>query len=475
MFSRCVAALVLVVVAVGNLAAGAAEYAVVVSQATSADADWNQVVQTLVKKHHASVITYADSVSQSLPELKRQFPRYACFVAKPTEATREFVAQVQRVTRKLDDDPYTDVLWGILTGYDAANARKIAAQTEPLVIKNVLGGTEIALDRCVAGTCFSELKAGERVRKTANGESKMDKGPADSTKAIADGLTQEPTDLFVTSGHATERDWQIGFAYRNGQFVSKGGQLFGVNVAGEKFAIQSDHPRVYLAVGNCLMGHVDGPDAMALAFLNSAGIRQMVGYTVPTWYGYAGWGCLDYFVEQPGRFTLSEAFFANEQALIQRLAEYAPELLRAEPAPGSTSRQIKLSAQAKSAGLTTQDLAGLLHDRDVVAFYGDPAWEARMATGTLNWEQTLTQQHGTYELRITPKAGEKSFQPVNTNGSQRGGRPIIQFLPHRVQNVHVTGGAELNPVITDNFILVPLPTKAEPQREFRITFTAEKE
>ena len=72
------------------------------------------------------------------------------------------------------------------------------------------------------------------------------------------------------------------------------------------------------------MGHIDGPDAMALAFMNSAGVDQMIGYTVPTWYGYGGWGMLDYFVEQPGRFTLAEAFYANQQALIHRLETYFP-------------------------------------------------------------------------------------------------------------------------------------------------------
>ena len=56
------------------------------------------------------------------------------------------------------------------------------------------------------------------------------------------------------------------------------------------------------------MGNIDGQDAMALAWMNDAGVKQMLGYTVPTWFGYQGWGVLDYFVEQPGRYTLTEAF-----------------------------------------------------------------------------------------------------------------------------------------------------------------------
>ena len=122
---------------------------------------------------------------------------------------------------------------------------------------------------------------------------------------------------------------------------------------------------------------------MALAFMNSAGVYQMVGYTVPTWYGYAGWGMLDYFVEQPGRFTLAEAFFANQQALIHRLATCFPGLGKGRDRAGSPAGRTKLPRQAQKAGLTWQDAQGLLYDRDSVAFYGDPAWEARMAPGPL--------------------------------------------------------------------------------------------
>jgi hypothetical protein len=36
---------------------------------------------------------------------------------------------------------------------------------------------------------------------------------------------------------------------------------------------------------------------------------------------------LDYFLEQPGRFSLSEAFFANQQALVHRLVTCFPDFL----------------------------------------------------------------------------------------------------------------------------------------------------
>ncbi len=451
----------------------ASNYAIVVSQQTRSDAGWCRVVEALEAQHAGQVIVYDAAITETLPALTKQFPKYVCFVATRDEATRAFVAQVHRLTRQLDEDLYTDCLWGILTGYDAANALGIASGQEPLIVKKVASGTEIALDRCVEGVWYSELKPGLRVTKSSTGETTTSTGEADSTRQLASTLTTDKSQLFVTSGHATERDWQIGFAYRNGQFVSKGGHLFGVDVQGKRFAIESNEPRVYLAVGNCLMGHIDGPDAMALAFLNSAGVRQMVGYTVLTWYGYAGWGCLDYYVEQPGRFTLGEAFFANQQALLHRLETVAPELLKENPSPGQTVRSLKLSEAARAAGLTAQDIAGLLHDRDVLAFYGDPAWSARMEKGELAWSQSLTEVDGVYTFEVTGQAGDKSFAPVNTNGSQRGGRPIIQFLPKRLKNIRVLSGAEWKPVITDNFLLMPLPAKYDKSAVYRVTFRAE--
>lgn len=451
-----------------------ARYTIVVSEKTQADPAWQPVITTLQKKHAGHVVPYSTSIADVHGALQKRFPRYVCFVATPDEASREFVAQVHRVTRELDADPYTDCQWGILTGFDAANALRIASGNEPLIVRKVASGTEIALDHCAEGVWFSELKAGLRVRKSASGAITSETGEADTTRSLADTLVRNKTQLFVTSGHATERDWQIGFAYRNGQFVSQAGQLFGVDLQGQRFPIQSTEPRVYLAVGNCLMGNIDGPDAMALAFLNSAGMRQMVGYTVLTWYGYAGWGCLDYFVEQPGRFTLNEAFYANQQALLHRLQTYAPELLAENPAPGRTVRSVSISDTARQAGLTSQDLAGLLHDRDVLAFYGDPAWSARMEPGPLAYDQTLTETDGVYTLVISGRAGEKSFAPVNTNGSQRGGRPIIQFLPHRLKNIQILSGSQWHPVVTDNFVLVPLPLQYDAATEYHISFRGER-
>jgi hypothetical protein len=415
-------------------------YAVVAKKSTIDDPAWLEVVAALRKKHGATVATYQTSVDEVLPELKQEFPRHTCFVSPPAETTRDFVAQVHQLTRKLDDDNYTDTRWGILTGYDAANALTIARETTPLTVRKVASGTQFAMEMVEEGLWYDELVKNKLVRKIKGGAPETIEVEQDTTKALVDALNEYRPDCFLTSGHATERDWQLGFTYPNGCFRSKDGRMTGYDMQKTPYEVKSDNPKVYLAIGNCLMGHIQGQDSMALAWMNRAGVRQMLGYTVPTWFGYAGWGCLDYFIEQPGRYTLNEAFFANHHALVS--------LLDKSPSKG------------------------LRFDRDVLAFYGDPAWEARMADLPKAWDQSLVETDGTWTFEIKPNRGEATFKPIDTNGSQRGARPIVAFFPRRLKNIDVVSGADLNPVITDDFILIPNPLTCDPTREYKIVFKA---
>jgi len=454
-------------------AQGPQPYVVAVSSNSWADPGWRAVAEALQKKHSAQILTYGSDVAEILPALQKSIPACVCFVAPPSEATRGFVAQVHRLTRAIDDDPYIDCLWGILTGYDAQNALQIARDNRPLVIRKVLSGTPVPLELSQEGVWYSELKAGQIMRKKKGGAPAEETGSSDSTEAIAKNLGEYRPDLFVTSGHATERDWQIGYSYRSGSFRCENGSLYGLDISGRRFPIRSPNRKVYLPVGNCLMGHIDSTDAMALAFMNSAGVRQMIGYTVTTWYGYAGWGCLDYFYEQPGRYSLAAAFAANDAAIVHRLQQYFPELLGAELNLDHPSwPTVKLSESAREAGLTANDGRGLLYDRDALALYGDPGWDARLAPGRLAWEQKLTRARDrkTWVFEIKPGLGDRSFSAVDKNGSQRGGRPFVEFFPCRIGTARVIEGAELNPVLTDTFILVPNPGKWDSTKACRVVF-----
>jgi zinc protease len=88
--------------------------------------------------------------------------------------------------------------------------------------------------------------------------------------------------------------------------------------------------------------------------------------------------------------------------------------------------------------------------------------------------QKLTTEGNVYTLTITPQRGVESFKPVNTNGAQRGWRPIVELLDHRVSDVKIVDGGDLNPVITDDFVLVPNPRVVDLAREYRVSFTASR-
>jgi len=113
-------------------------------------------------------------------------------------------------------------------------------------------------------------------------------------------------------------------------------------------------------------------------------------------------------------------------------------------------------------------------DRDFVAFYGDPGWAARMADRPKAFDQRISMQDGTYVFEVMPRRGPDSFDAVNRNGSQRGGRPFVAYLPHRIRNAQVIEGADLEPVITDDFILVPNPRVCDPAKTYRVVFRAER-
>ena len=105
-------------------------------------------------------------------------------------------------------------------------------------------------------------------------------------------------------------------------------------------------------------------------------------------------------------------------------------------------------------------------------------WKARTEV-LLNGErkqlelfQVSYDDNGVFTLTITGNRGKRSFHPVNTNGSQRGWRPVVQFLPYRVRDVEVIEDNGLKPVITDDFILVPNPREYDPEKHYAVTFKA---
>ena len=73
--------------------------------------------------------------------------------------------EVNRLTRELDlSNPYTDTIWGILTGLTEDDV--LSAQ--PLIIRRVVANYPVDLEKFKAGVWFSELEQGiSYVKSTA--------------------------------------------------------------------------------------------------------------------------------------------------------------------------------------------------------------------------------------------------------------------------------------------------------------------
>lgn len=417
-------------------------YVVVVSEETANDPAWTPVVKTLRRKYDGAAIVHpAGRVEDALEDLQRLRPRYAAFVARPEEAGRAYVVAIHRMTRQLDDDPYTDLHWGIVTGYDATDALRIAKRSEPLIVKSaatsmgpgILEGFDhgFASDETDIHAFWIKRKGGK--------PEKIDVAP-DPAKHFAEAFNTQPPDLFQTSGHATPKDWQICYNIPGGSFRCKEGQLFALGTDGKRHDIDSPHPKIYMPMGNCLIGQIPDRDCMATAWMHSGGVYQMFGYTAVTFHGYMGWGIGTYFNNQ---YSLAESFFYTNQALVWDLRQSFPD--QAGINFGSYE-SADIRGMAKKHKTHGGKLLGHLWDRDTVAFYGDPAWVARLPRNNPAWTSTYSHEGENVVVEIH----------VLTDGKW-GDRPLAIPFPKRLGGIRlVSCTPTMDTLVTDGFALLPL-------------------
>ncbi len=427
-------------------------YVICVSESTYQDPSWQTVVDALQSKHGASIITYSGipfphSVRTTLSQV---MPRYVCFVATVPELTQlgeTYVRQAHQLTRALDADPYGDCLWGIITGCEAADALRMV-QADPLTVRKGLLKTAGGwLEYLPEGIYHSESENDVMWVKPYCGPiDKTQPGPYDDTCVLVDELNTNTVDIMVTSGHATQYEWQLHYPTPDGEgfFRTDNCQLYGIDANGIRCDINSTNPKIYYAPGNCLIGKVSGNNSMVPGWLHTGGAVQYCGYVVSTWFGYMGWGVSDYFFKLQDQFTFAEAFFLTNQALLFDLENNTPGI----------------------------NPTGLAYDRDVLAFYGDPGYTARIEScpGTEPiYGQTLTYTEttpGYYQFTMT----------VHLNSAINVSKPVIAFLPFRVTDVTVISNSARAIEITDDMAMMQLWTEGDPdlqaEQNWEIVFIA---
>ena len=466
-------------------AASSAEYLALVEKTCSADPAWQKVGDTLAKNHSGECKAWDGTEAGLLALLKEHKPRYLAIVAEPDTFYAGTVRGINRATRSVDEDPWTDCRWGLITGRTAADALKLANTTEPLVIQRALCTTGIDLGLVDSALVLSDGGKGGFTLKNPGEAPKQDnwsekKDPAGTVTMFADYWNQNDPQLVVSSSHATQFNLEMPFglgliASHDGQFhvltqqqrndFAKflGGAMFtgAVEELGKwidstkapTLKLSDSASRVWVACGNCLIGDPRGTDeSMVVTALSSAGFKQFVGYVVPTWFGRGGWGTSGLWQASRGRLSLSEAYFLNQQALIDETITRFPGAEKVNFNSDDIQEGMKKDRnfimglnQLHAQGMKVEkDVVGLIHDRDVIAFWGDPLWEAR------------------FDAKRKPHALQSSWKEkdgkwvltLTANEDYSGNYPL--WLPKRLNapKLSKAEGAELDAFVADDFLMI---------------------
>lgn len=469
------------------------DYLVVTSESVMADAEWAEVAATLAQKHDAEIVTFAAAPRETLEQIRDAYPRYVAIVDKPENIGRDYVIDLHKVCREVDDDIYGDFLWGIITGYDAAAAmRMVDNSTEPLLIKDAVA-TIMELNSAKWFDNYAWVDDHTRglwgYKSGRNGEivTAMIEKEEVLSKFCELYEAYDP-DLIVTAAHATQKNLEM--PYSLGHIKPRDGKLYAHNIfTDEEFDIhESGKRRVYTAVGNCLIGDMNNTrESMAAAWMNGSNVATMLGYVVTTWHGRAGWGALKYWVTSPDRYTLAEATYMNQQDLLHQHNLRTPGLFNesynycdgwkeeltcaSERLSESLGREVDLDAPAD------WDMIGFWHDRDVLVYYGDPKWDVRLQSVERECDYSIatTQKGNKYIITITTN---EDFSLERMRGDKFKQEHVLDlpfnyFFPERLCNPRLDEGQEWDAVVDENFILI-YNAEFEPNATYTITLNVER-
>jgi hypothetical protein len=444
-------------------------YAVVISKAAYADAGWKKVADTLLKIHgsvDAKLFTWSSSVSECKSDLAGFMPTYIGFVARPaTECNTAFMAGASSLTRSLDADPYGDAYWGVITGFEAADA--LRAVTESLTVKTVfLGANNLAYEpplqrfyQAVGMTCDSYTKTDYIFPNTVGKVYSVDARPdneQDRVKLVSKwlnagkidvsvsgkGSVTGPIDCLVTGGHGNVDVWQCHYSDpgTEGYVRSQNGQLFGQPYSGSAININAQNPMIYWCASNCLMATPDSKNNFVYAAFHTGHAVQMYGFIPEAASGddFMAWGVYDRLTKFAGKYTLPQSFFIEQNNSIFEIRHSTGQFYE----------------------------AGVKSYWDAMGMYGDPAANVKFhdfgdsaKAYKENFSYTTNAQGtASMEYSVTPMSHPMEFG----QGYCYQFRPVF-FMPVRIDAATVLIAQNEGHVadITDNLILWEMLSKGE--------------
>ena len=459
------------------------DYLVVTGPEIQQDQAWQKVAETLAERHQAQIVSYDGNLANLLPVLKEHRPRYVALVEKPEQLGKQYVMELNRLSRQVDDDIYADFLWGIITGYDAdAAQRMVDHAAEPLVVKDAMSTiTELEsakwfdryawLDDHREGVWGEKKSPADKVvyhqlpltpKKMRNGKMRDRADAQEEMQKFYEFYETYNPDLIVTAAHATERNLEMPFSL--GNVKPKDGKLYMDLAAGPRFLPQTGKRKIYLPIGNCLIGNVNNTkESMAIAWMNHGNAATFVGYVVPTWYGRNGWGGLKYWLTTPGRYTAAEAFYLNQQDMLYQLAQWG-DCMTTMQFPFGDKKYMELGEKMVTDSLQSEctlDQLGFFHDRDVLAFYGDPKWNVRLQEIAQENDFTVTNEIKGKQCIVTITTHE-NFSLERMQGDHFKEEHVLDlpfnyFFPQRLNHPRLAEGQEWEAAVDENFLLVYHP------------------
>jgi len=487
-------------------------FAIVVSSATAANPDWMAVAEKIKRdRPGAELIVAEGSVVSARKKLAALAPRYAVFILRPDETHFKDVLALRRMMRSLDDDPFDDAIWGIVSGLSPKDAMRMAS-AKPFRPKSLVSTTGVDFtpfetaftvsDAYAEGHSPSEYSRPGKpvcvIEKTRSGKTSRRIVRGDTTAEFAKAWAKIDPDLVVTSAHASQRNLEMPFS--SGNIISRAGRFFQLPQAqlidystgmarksprGGTARKASPLPdakkdKIWIAAGNCLIGDWPDADCMVAAAIGAGRVVQFIGYIATTWYGEAGWGALERFMSHGA--TPAEAWYFTNQNLIRKLDAANPEAKNFtpridDPARYETALRMYCAAAARSRGRAPgKEEAGMFWDRDATVFYGMPDFDARMGNRNLSALpeiKTSFKPDGSCEITLSARAPLPAFKSGGTG--RETAQPCAVALPRSAKPRKVLRSAGCGMFVADDFAIIVSRPAMKAGEELRIVLApAEK-
>ena len=475
---------------------GGTEYVVLVGKNVQADREWKKVVDKLVEIHQAQVVGYGEFTSEALSRLKELAPRYVAIVEKPERINRQFVIDLNQMSRKVDDDIYTDFLWGIITGYDADAALALVERAR--TPKEVRSAWCLRNDDFRDGKYFEKMglcdQGGVWYEKNGEGDTVsrhvFEEQAGMSERMVRWVETAQPDLIVYQVEELGNRMPLLQGTENEGEIVfPREGKLW----LGDRRLKPGGGSRVYFAQMSGGRTHTTR-ESIPVAWMNDGSVTAFVGSTTFSFHGCGTWGTLKYWLTDAGRFTLAEAYFLNQQDVLWHLNEWESELLY-KPCQYSDDR-IKMVRLCYGAYSELQekepnnpaliDKFGYWYERDIWVYYGDPLWDVRVKDLSHDRPYTITTRTRGKKCVVTIKVsadytwdrlcGELfSTYGMGDLHCAVGNLPICFFFPERLRNPRVATSREMNWDISVNkdFLFIR-NAFLEPGKTYRIELDVDK-